>query len=641
MQVSIIIVSYNVKYFLEQCLRSVLQSTQHLQCEIIVVDNHSVDESAEMIATKFPSVHLIRNTQNFGFSAANNQAIKIAKGKFILLLNPDTIIAEDTISNVLEFMQSHEDAGAVGVQMVDGRGKFLNESKRGIPNFRTSLFKFLGLHKIFPNSPTFNHYYLGHLDKEKTHEVDVLVGAFMMIRSSVVEKVGILDEQFFMYWEDTDWCIRIRNSGYKIYYLGNEKIIHYKGESNKRHTLNFTLEFNRSMISFVKKHFQSHPLFLPLIRVATICKLLYVVLRDTTRLLFLPLMDFSIMYLTVLIFTKYWEQNFTSFPFPDIFFNIVVPAYLFVWITSLFFAGAYDSPFRINKVARGVIFGLLVIATISNFFNAIRFSRMIIGFSSIFVFIDFVVLRFLYRFIQFHDWDIAEKRPSNLVLIAEQKEYKRAKQIITNSKHNTLLIGFLNLNGNENAINKVSNMQMVIQKYHVDEIVFASANFSFKEIIQWHILHSDTSLKFKILPEESHFLIGSNSRETLGDYYCPDSNWELNKTYHRRNKRVIDLFFSFLFLLISPILIWLCKSPSTFLRNMINILKGNLTFVGFNKKYESHFPNIRKGILTPVSTIHYEYLSTDRIRKVNMLYAKNYRARWDIYIIFKCINQLG
>ena len=163
--------------------------------------------------------------------------------------------AEDALEKTIAFMQSTADAGAVGVHMVDGKGMFLDESKRGVPGFSTSLFKFLGLHKLLPKSATFNHYYLGSFDKEKRHEVEVLVGAFMLIRKSILEKIGLLDERFFMYWEDTDFCIRIRENGFKNYYLGDVKIIHYKGESNKRHTLSFTIGFNKSMIAFVKKHF--------------------------------------------------------------------------------------------------------------------------------------------------------------------------------------------------------------------------------------------------------------------------------------------------------------------------------------------------------------------------------------------------
>ena len=641
MKLSVIIVSYNVKFFLEQCLRSCIKATQNLEAEIIVVDNNSVDESTEMVKKKFPNISLIHNQKNVGFSKANNQAILKAKGEFILLLNPDTLVEEDAFEKATFFMSEEKEVGAVGVQMIDGKGEFLDESKRGIPNFQTSIFKFLGLHKFFPNSKILNNYYLGNLDKNKRHEVEVLVGAFMLIRRSVLDKIGLLDEQFFMYWEDTDLCMRIVKKGYKNYYLGDVKIIHYKGESNKRHTLSFTIGFNKSMLSFVKKHFSKHLLFLPSIKVATIVKALIVLVRDFLKTFLLPIIDFSTMYFGMLFLTNYWGDNFAPYPFTETFTNLVLPSYIVVWIISLFFSGAYDKPFRISRVARGIIFGLLVIAAFSNFINVIRFSRVIIIVGGILAFSLFVVLRFLYRILSHQDMDIAEKRVINLLLLSEKVEFRRAEEIIANSKHNTQLIGYLNQKGENGALGSFSEINEIIKKYKIDEVVFASFDISFKNIIKWLISLSETSLNFKILPENSHFLIGSNSRETLGDYYSPDSNWELSKISNKRNKRVIDFIFSFLFLIFCPILMWFSNSPTLFLKNMIAILRAERTFVGFNEKYESHFPNIRKGILFPTSHLKRKNFDSKEVRNINMRYAKDYSSRNDLYIIFKCINQLG
>ena len=641
MKLSVIIVSYNVKFFLEQCLRSCIKATQNLDAEIIVVDNNSVDESAQMVQEKFPNINLIRNKENVGFSKANNQAIKQVKGEFILLLNPDTLVEEEAFEKSLAFIEKQINVGAVGVQMVDGKGKFLEESKRGIPDFETSLFKFLGLHKFFPKSKTFNHYYLGNLSKDERHKVEVLVGAFMLLRKSVLDEVGFLDEQFFMYWEDTDLCIRIGEKGYKIYYLGDIKIIHYKGESNKRHTLSFTISFNKSMLAFVKKHFSKHFLFLPLIKIATIIKAVIVLVRDFFKTFSLPIIDFSAMYFSLLFLTNYWGEDYAPYPFSETFTNLVLPCYIIIWITSLFFSGAYDKPFRINRVARGVIFGLLVIATFSNFFNVIRFSRVIIIAGGVLVFSLFVTLRFLYRILSHQDIDIAEKRIMNLLLLSEKSEFQRAGEIIANSKHNTQLIGYLNQIGENGALGSFSEIKKIIKKHKIDEVVFASFDIRFKDIIKWLISLSSTALNFKILPENSNFLIGSNSRETLGDYYSPDSNWELAKTANKRNKRVLDFLLSFLFLIFAPILMWFCSSPTQFVKNMISILKAKKTFVGFNEKYESHFPNIRKGILSPTSYLKTENPDSKEVRNINMRYAKDYSARNDFYIIFKCINQLG
>ncbi|HEU4717185.1 MAG TPA: glycosyltransferase family 2 protein, partial [Bacteroidia bacterium] len=202
MKLSVIIVNYNVEHFLEQCLHSVIKASRHTETEIFVVDNNSVDGSLQMLKEKFPAVHVIANRENVGFSRANNQAMRIANGEYVLLLNPDTVVEESTFDKVIAFMDAHPEAGGLGVQMIDGKGNFLPESKRGLPTPSVAFFKISGLSKLFPKSKTFGRYHLGFLDKDRTHEVEILSGAFMLLRKAALDKVGLLDEDFFMYGED-------------------------------------------------------------------------------------------------------------------------------------------------------------------------------------------------------------------------------------------------------------------------------------------------------------------------------------------------------------------------------------------------------------------------------------------------------
>jgi len=215
MKLSVIIVNYNVKHFLEQCLYSVRKASKGLECEVFVVDNKSVDGSVNMLAEKFPEVITIANYDNVGFSKANNQAIAMAKGDYVLLLNPDTLVEDDTFHKVVSFMDSHPEAGGLGVKMVDGSGKFLPESKRGLPTPEVAFYKIFGLARLFPKSKRFGQYHLSFLDQNKTHEVDILSGAFLLIRKTVIDKIGGLDESFFMYGEDIDISYRITSAGYK------------------------------------------------------------------------------------------------------------------------------------------------------------------------------------------------------------------------------------------------------------------------------------------------------------------------------------------------------------------------------------------------------------------------------------------
>lgn len=234
MKLSIIIVNYNVKYFLEQCLHSVLKACREVDAEILVVDNNSVDGSVQMIRKKFPEVHLIENKENKGFSQANNQAIRKSLGEYILLLNPDTLVEDDTLTKIVQYMDQHPEAGGLGVKMLDGKGKFLPESKRGLPTPSVAFFKIFGFSRLFPKSHIFGKYHLGYLDKDQIHEIDILAGAFMLLKKKVLDKIGLLDEEFFMYGEDIDLSYRITQAGYKNIYFPDARIIHYKGESTKK-----------------------------------------------------------------------------------------------------------------------------------------------------------------------------------------------------------------------------------------------------------------------------------------------------------------------------------------------------------------------------------------------------------------------
>ncbi len=254
MQLSVVIVNYNVKYFLEQALHAVRKACIDIESEVFVVDNHSLDGSCDMVRNLFPEVNLIENKDNFGFAKANNQAIRLSRGKYILLLNPDTVIEEDCFKKVIKFMDQTPDAGAVGVKMIDGSGKFLPESKRGLPTPEVAFYKISGLAALFPKSKKFGKYHLGFLNQDQIHEVDVLAGAFMMLRHDVLQEVGLLDEDYFMYGEDIDLSYCINKAGFKNYYFPDTTIIHYKGESTKKTSVNFVFTFYKAMVIFAQKH---------------------------------------------------------------------------------------------------------------------------------------------------------------------------------------------------------------------------------------------------------------------------------------------------------------------------------------------------------------------------------------------------
>lgn len=269
-QLSVVIVNYNVKYFLEQCLCSVHAATQDWDVDIYVVDNHSSDGSVEYLRPLFPDVIFMENQENVGFAKANNQAFRICKGEYVLMLNPDTAIGEESLRSLCYFMDEHPEAGAIGLKMLNGNGIFLAESKRSFPTPWVSFCKLFGLSKLFPDSPKYASYALPYLSPDEQHEVDVLSGAFMLMRHEALEKTGLLDEKFFMYGEDIDLSYRFIQAGYKNYYMP-ERMLHYKGESTQKVSYHFLKRFYGAMLIFYKKYYPDTPSWLNgLIKIAIV-----------------------------------------------------------------------------------------------------------------------------------------------------------------------------------------------------------------------------------------------------------------------------------------------------------------------------------------------------------------------------------
>jgi GT2 family glycosyltransferase len=260
MQLSVIIVNYNVKHFLEHCLLSVEAACTNIKYEIIVVDNNSTDGSQVFFKNKFSNVHFFWLEQNLGFAKANNYAIKQAKGQYVLFLNPDTIVGENTVTNCVRFLQQQQNCGAVGVRMIDGAGEFLPESKRNLPSPLSGFFKAMGLAKLFNTSTLFAAYYATKVAEKETKEVPVLAGAFMMLPKQALNQVKGFDEDFFMYGEDIDLSYRLTKAGLINFYIGSETILHFKGESMPRQSKQFANTFYDASLLFVKKHYSGKPL---------------------------------------------------------------------------------------------------------------------------------------------------------------------------------------------------------------------------------------------------------------------------------------------------------------------------------------------------------------------------------------------
>jgi GT2 family glycosyltransferase len=262
MDVSILILNYNTRELTINALRSVYQSMTSSSYEVILVDNASKDDSIEHIQREFPQVILILNQENVGFAIANNQAMRVAQGRYVLLLNSDTLIQQDTLDTMLQFMDKHSEVGAAGCKLVLQDGSLDKACKRGFPTPSASFYYAFGISKLFPRVPRFNQYQLGYMDPDEAYPVDCLVGAFMFVRRSTIDQVGMLDEDFFMYGEDIDWCYRIKQAGWVNYYYPKTQILHLKGASSRRKPVKIVYEFHRAMWLFHRKHYKQHYSFI-------------------------------------------------------------------------------------------------------------------------------------------------------------------------------------------------------------------------------------------------------------------------------------------------------------------------------------------------------------------------------------------
>ncbi|NRT15726.1 GT2 family glycosyltransferase [Flavobacterium sp. 28A] len=268
MQLSVIILNYNVRYFLELCVLSVQSALINIESEIIVVDNNSADDSAAMMTVRFPTVKFIQNNENVGFPKGNNIGVDQAKGKYICILNPDTVVAEDTFETVLAFAERQNNLGILGVKLIDGSGNFLPESKRGVPTPWVAFTKIVGLYKVFPKSKWFNRYYAQDVPEDKTAKVAILVGAFMVLKRDLYQELGGFDEDCFMYADDIDLSYRALQLDKENFYFAGTTVIHYKGESTIKDTV-YRKRFEEAMLYFYKKHFKTPLLFLVFMKIGS------------------------------------------------------------------------------------------------------------------------------------------------------------------------------------------------------------------------------------------------------------------------------------------------------------------------------------------------------------------------------------
>lgn len=615
-----------------------------METEIIVIDNHSTDESLPYLVPKFPQVRFIKNTTNSGFGKASNRGLAEAKGDYILFLNPDTIVAEDSFVKCIDFFQVHPDCGALGVKMIDGSGTFLKESKRAFPSPLTSLFKLFGLSQLFPKSKLFSHYHLGHLDKEQNHEVDVLAGAYLMVRHEVLQKVGSFDEAFFMYGEDVDLSYRIQKASYKNYYVADTTIIHFKGESTKRGSLNYVRMFYYAMSVFVKKHYGGvrAGFFNFSIQIAIWLRAAISALTKAVTFVGIPVVDAIFILLSFWLVKEFWVNYVRrEIIYPNKLLLFSFPAFTVVYLTAAYYAGLYDRYYKTANLFRSTLVATVTLLTLYALLpETLRFSRAIVVLGALLAFVLITVQRFiLVKAGLLQKPPDASSKP-HILIAATKEEYNGVQAFLQKKGFGDRIIGRVGINGvADNTIAHINNLDTTAKVLQAKELIFCAGTMPYKKIIaQTESLRA--GLKFRFHAYGSCSIVGSDTSTASGEILSAETDFALARAANKRLKRLIDVSAALFFLLTFPLQAFFVNRPIRFLLNCLQVVAGKKTWVGYSKSSPS-LPRLRNSVLAPNGRKEEQATAIENRQLLDYWYARNYEPQQDVKTIFLHYADLG
>jgi O-antigen biosynthesis protein len=673
--VSVIVVNYNVRDFLEQTLRSVFRASDGLDVEVIVVDNNSIDHSVEMVRSEFPGVRVIANDRNVGFGAANNQAIRESLGRYLFILNPDTIVREDTLRTMVDFMDSRPEAGAVGCKILNPDGTFALESRRAFPTPSVALYRMLGLGRLFPHSPRFGRYNMTHLPIDQVAEVDALSGSCMLVRSASLSLsrkeaenlkalgvdpalapgdgsgAGLFDEDFFMYGEDLDWCFRIQKSGWKIFYTPDTQIVHYKGECTRKGDLRYVRLFYGAMLQFTQKHLNDRysKVFALAIRAGIMLRAgLSAVNRAAVRS-WLPALDTLVIWLCVAA-AGYLRTGEDFVEGLRLYAGVAV-GYALLTTASIGFFGGYRTAHRrrVGPVYMGAVLGLLASATLSFFIKDIAFSRLVLG-------IGFLAAGSLLPAIRVGLYLRRRRTERNAIFVGPADEAERLQRMLSGHLRPPFrLMGYVS-DGAPQAptfvehLGGTGKLRDLARLKGADEIVFAGEGIS-KDVTFRLMQHlRDLDLHFRILAEGRDHVIGKASVQELGApmLEAAGSRGALRSPVQRR---LFEIMIAIAGLLILPAVAAIASvgtavhaaSVSRKIRGLTKVLSGDLALIGLDPADDSE--ELRSlGLRPGLVTIPEALPSTSRSKEERLgayaFYVRNQSAGLDREILLRALRNL-
>ena len=476
----------------------------------------------------------------------------------------------------------------------------------------------------------------------------------MFMRKEALDKTGLLDEEFFMYGEDIDLSYRIIKAGYKNYYFPETRIIHYKGESTKKSSINYVFVFYNAMVIFARKHFsqKNAHMFSILINMAIWLRASFDIISRFLKRAFLPLLDIAFIFAGIYFIKEYWEAK-VIFPeggsYPLEYITITIPLYLFVWLFSVYLSGGYDKPIRLIKIFQGIAIGTIFILVVYALLDeSYRFSRIIIIFGAVWGLISMTGIRMLLHIAGLRNYRVGgETKNKRFIIVGQKDEAERVAELLHKTWLAPAFVGLVSIKNNtergEQFIGTIEQLHEIILIYKISEVVFCSKSLPHQVIIDKMSELQDMRCDFKIAPEDSLSIIGSNSINTSGDLYTVDIN-SITSPRNMRNKRFLDIIAAASLLILLPINFFLIKNPVGLMKNIFRVAFANRTWVGYNTSNEAELeklPHIKKGILTPEDAFKRKLLNPEITGKLNLIYARDYDFTTDLNIIFRGYRELG
>lgn len=635
---TIIIVNYNVRDFLLQCLRSIERAATQLDVEVIVVDNHSTDGSVEYLRPLFPHVTWIESRENLGFGRGNNVGIMQAQGNYTLLLNPDTILSEDTLDVMKEYMDTHPEVGIAGCKVLNADGSFQVQCRRGFPTPWASFCKLFGLQKLFPTSPLFARYNQTFRSENDEYYVDALIGAFMFCRTPMLQALGGFDEDFFMYGEDLDLCFRASNAGWKTAYYPKTTTLHFKGESTRRSSMNEVKVFYEAMVIFARKHYGRSKLFLFLLQAGIWLRSLIAYASKSGSVVIIFLLDILLLNASLLLATHLRFGHYLAFPsfaYPVVFLAVTA-AFVF---SMLAVEGYYEGKYPIRKVISGLMVAFFALSSLTYFFKEYAFSRGVLLMMIAFTLIGAVLVRWgiglwnsLNRTTGMRRIGIVGMNDNAAGIIRRITERESGQSTVV-GMISTEIHRMVETYSSYPVIGNYEYIQKLIADFQLTEIIITDPGIAIETLAVSGTLQPH--IKVHTAENYEELIVSRLVAEVTGTKPALP-NLRLMTFRNRVVKRGIDILGSVFLLTVGlPLVFLLAQNTQSTLHGLWSVLTGRKSLVGVYPTESSSIPYGKIGLISLAGLNSTPALSASAIEELNRYYAEKYSFSLDLDICLK------